>query len=265
MAKIRDIQSLSDKRGWPIDMVGIKGLALPVYIATKNRSFQQVQASINFFVNLSQNTRGTHMSRFVEILNSRHFQELNFSKLMEVAGQAKKSLGATEAYLEVAFTFFANKISPISKKKSLMDYQCRIISRVNSADSEQRIILEVPVTLLCPCSKEISKYSAHNQRAIVTVSLLVAGEISLEDLVSMVEKESSCQIYPLLKRPDEKHVTERSYENPKFVEDVVRDVASRMKGVDQVTSFSVECESFESVHNHSAYAKINFQKKEEKC
>ncbi|MBI2599670.1 GTP cyclohydrolase I FolE2, partial [Candidatus Daviesbacteria bacterium] len=160
------------------------------------------------------------------------------------------------AYLEVSFTYLIEKKSPVSKKYSFLDYECKVAAKVNSGDYEQRLTVKVPVLLLCPCSKAISKLNAHSQRATVTVEADFIGEFWIEDLIRLIEKEGSSEIYPLLKRADEKYVTERSYDNPKFVEDIVRDIALRLKKTAVIQSFIIECESYESIHNHNAYAKF---------
>ena len=196
------------------------------------------------------------MSRFIEILYRNHLNHLTLRSLKKIASEAKKKLKAENAHLEVAFTYLVEKKSPISKKYSFVDYECKIISKVNCGDYEQRLIVKVPVLLLCPCSKAISKYNAHNQRAIVTVDTDLIDKFWIEDLIRLVEKEGSCELYPVLKRPDEKYVTEKSYENPKFVEDIVRDIALKLKNVASVRAFTVECESYESIHNHNAFAKL---------
>jgi len=254
--RLEDLQSQNDGRGLPLELVGITKLALPLLIPSKNGNSKQVNALVSFFTDLPQHSRGTHMSRFVEILYENHLNHLTLKTLKKIANEAKKKLKAENAYLEVAFTYLVKKQSPISKKYSFVDYECIVISRVNYGDHEQRLIVKVPVLLLCPCSKAISKYNAHNQRAIVTVDADLIDKFWIEDLIKMVEREGSSEVYPLLKRPDEKYVTEKSYENPKFVEDIVRDIALELKKIDSIQSFNVECESYESIHNHNAYAKF---------
>lgn len=254
---MQDIQSLNDNRDLPLEFVGIKKLALPLYIAGKNGKHQQVNSLINFYTGLSSKSRGTHMSRFVEALYENRDNHLTFERLSGIAHEIKKKLKAKNAYLEISFTYFIKKMSPISKKHSLANYECTMMSEVNCENHVRKLIVRVPVMLLCPCSKAISKFNAHNQRALVTLEADLVGNLWIEDLVTLVEKEGSSEIYPLLKRPDEKFVTEESYNNPKFVEDIVRDIALKLKGNSKIQSFSVECESYESVHNHNAYAKIS--------
>lgn len=251
---MKDIQKLKDKRGLRLDRVGITKIALPLLIPHEKKT-QQVTASVNFFADLHPSLKGHHMSRFVEILFRNRENHLTFENLQSIASEAKKELQADNAYLEISFTYFMQKEAPVSKKSSFVDYECKIYSRVNSGDSEQRMIVKVPVMLLCPCSKAISKYNAHNQRSIITVDAVVGGDVWIDDLIKLIEKNGSCEIYPVLKRPDEKYVTEKSYENPKFVEDAVRDTALSIKKHKNIHSFTVECESFESIHNHNAYAR----------
>lgn len=252
---LQDIQNQKDTRGLAIEQVGITKLALPVLIPSKDGNAKQVNAFISFFTDLPHDSKGTHMSRFLEILYKNHKNHFTLQLLKLIASEAKKKLKTQNAYLEVYFTYFIKKQSPVSKKYSFMDYECKVMTKVNCKDREQRLIVKVPVLLLCPCSKAISKYNAHNQRAIVTVDINLIGKVWMEDLISLIEKEGSCEIYPLLKRPDEKYVTEKSYDNPKFVEDIVRDIALDLKKISKVHSFIIECESFESIHNHNAYAK----------
>jgi GTP cyclohydrolase I len=253
---LKDLQSQSDNRGLPLELVGITKLALPLLVPSKNGESKHVNALVSFFTDLPHDNRGTHMSRFVEILYKNRLNHLTLQTLKKIASEAKKKLKAENAYLEVAFTYLIEKQSPISKKYSFVDYECKVISKVNCGDYEQRLIVRVPVLLLCPCSKAISKYNAHNQRAIVTVDADLIDKFWIEDLIKLIEKEGSSEVYPLLKRPDEKYVTEKSYENPKFVEDVVRDIASKLKNIASIRSFNVECESYESIHNHNAYARF---------
>lgn len=253
---LEDLQSQNDNRGISLGLVGITKLALPLLIPSKNGDPKQVNATVSFFTDLSHHSRGIHMSRFVEILYRNCLNHLTFQALQLIASEAKERLETNNAYLEVSFTYLIKKQSPVSKKYGFVDYECKMISKVSGGDCEQRLIVKVPVLLLCPCSKAISKYNAHNQRAMVTVDADLIDKFWIEDLIKLVEKEGSCEVYPLLKRPDEKYVTEKSYKNPKFVEDVVRDVALKLEKIPSVKSFIVECESYESIHNHNAYARF---------
>lgn len=251
-----DIQNQNDIRQIPLEMVGIKNIALPLLIPTKSGKPQNTIGFVSFFTNLSHNNKGVHMSRFVEILYKNHHNHLTFQQLKHIASEAKKELKAENAYLEMSFIYLIDKKSPVSKKYSFLDYECKVTSKVNSSNYERRLTVKVPVLLLCPCSKSISKFNAHNQRATVTVEVDLTGEFWIEDLIRLVEKEGSSEIYPLLKRTDEKYVTERSYEDPKFVEDIVRDITLKLKKTAGIQSFIVECESYESIHNHNAYARF---------
>lgn len=251
---MQDIQSQRDRRGLYLDRVGITKVHLPLLVAYKKQT-QQVTATVNFFVDLSHLIKGHHLSRFVEILFKNKENHLTFENLKSIAGEAKKKLRAENASLEISFMYFIKKKAPVTKKISFIGYKSKIYLRVNSTDSEQRMIVKVPVILLCPCSKAISKYGAHNQRSIITVDALVKGDIWIDDLIKLIEKNGSCEVYPVLKRPDEKFVTEKSYENPKFVEDAVRDTVLAIKKNKNIHSFVVECESYESIHNHNAYAR----------
>lgn len=196
------------------------------------------------------------MSRFVEILYRNRLNHLTLKTLKKITNEAKKKLKAKNVHIEIAFTYIVEKQSPVSKKYSFIDYECKIISKVNCGDYEQRLIVKVPVLLLCPCSKAISMFNAHNQRAIVKVDVDLIDKFLIEDLIKLIEKEGSCELYSILKRTDEKYVTEKSYENPKFVEDIVRDIALKLKAIDSIRSFTVECESYESIHNHNTYVKF---------
>lgn len=253
---MEDIQNLRDNRKLPIERVGIKDLIIPLLIRTRSSATQKVISSINFFASLPHNFKGTHMSRFIEVLYSKKDYNFDLDLLRKVAEEARKKLKAKNAYLEVSFVYFIEKQSPVSKKKSLMDYRCKIVTRIGSSECEQILTVKVPILLLCPCSKAISQFNAHNQRGEVTVTVTTNAPLWIEDLVDLIESEGSSEVYALLKRSDEKYVTEKAYQNPKFVEDIARDIALKLRSLNKIKSFSVECESFESIHNHNAYAKI---------
>ncbi|MCU0971557.1 MAG: GTP cyclohydrolase FolE2, partial [Gammaproteobacteria bacterium] len=216
-------------------------------------------ATFNMYVFLPHNFKGTHMSRFVQILN-KHEREITVESfkdmLVEMAGRLESEAG----HIEMSFPFFVNKKAPVTGVKSLMDYQVTLIGEIKNGVPAMFIKVVVPVTSLCPCSKEISDYGAHNQRSHVTVSVRTRDFVWIEELIELVEKEASCELFGLLKRPDEKYVTERAYNNPKFVEDMVRDVARRLNADDRIGAYVVESENFESIHNHSAYALIEHDK-----
>ncbi len=251
-----DIQNQPDFRNIPIDKVGIKGLKYPVKVMDKIRGTQTTVADISMYVDLPHQCKGTHMSRFVEILNQSR-NRVSLESLTATLGDMKTILGAESSHIEISFPYFIEKTAPSSRYKGLMDYTCSIMGS-SDKDNNTDIILKVavPVTSVCPCSKEISEYGAHNQRGEVLVSTRFSKLIWIEDIVDIVEAAASCEIYSVLKREDEKFVTEKAYNNPKFVEDIVRDVAKPLMNDSNITWFSVSAENFESIHNHSAYAYI---------
>ena len=253
--EIEDVQNIKDKRHIAIDKVGIKDIRHPVIVSDRTTGEQNTIANFNMYVNLPHQFKGTHMSRFVEILNQ-HEREITVKSFREMMGEMTERLQAESGYVEMEFPYFVNKEAPISKVKSLMDYQVTFIGEITGDETTITVKVIVPVTSLCPCSKNISDYGAHNQRSHVTLTVRVDTFIWIEDLIDLVEEEASCQIYGLLKRPDEKYVTERAYDNPKFVEDMVRDIAARLNEDDRINAYTVESENFESIHNHSAYALI---------
>ncbi|WP_289283550.1 GTP cyclohydrolase FolE2, partial [Methylophaga sp. UBA5088] len=236
--------------------VGIKDIKHPVKVSDRTTGEQHTIANFNMYVNLPHQFKGTHMSRIVEILNQ-HEREITVKSFREMLGQMTERLDAESGYIEMNFPYFVNKEAPISKVKSLMDYDVTFIGEITGATTMMTVKVVVPVTSLCPCSKNISDYGAHNQRSHVTLTVRVESFVWIEDLIDLVEKEASCEIFGLLKRPDEKYVTERAYDNPKFVEDMVRDIAARLNQDSRITAYTVESENFESIHNHSAYALIS--------
>jgi GTP cyclohydrolase I len=256
---IADVQSTPDLRHLPIDKVGIKDIRHPVLVKDRSQGVQHTIASFNMYVELPHNFKGTHMSRFVEILNS-HDMEISVESFRDMLAEMRRRLEANTGHIEMSFPYFINKAAPISGVKSLMDYQVAFVGEITGDKNVMTIKVVVPVTSLCPCSKEISQYGAHNQRSHVTLTVRTNTFVWIEDLIDLVENQASCQLYGLLKRPDEKYVTEKAYENPKFVEDMVRDVAARLNADDRIDAYVVESENFESIHNHSAYAMIKKDK-----
>ena len=277
---LKDVQNLKDKRGIAIDKVGIKNLHYPISVLDKTKSFQHTVADINMYVDLPHYFKGTHMSRFLEVLNE-HRGEISIVSFPDILRKIKKVLNAGSASVEIEFPYFIEKAAPVSGKKSLMEYVCyyngTIKNKARNDKSEKasdfksdafsagieeneesviKIGVKVPVNTLCPCSKEISKYGAHNQRGMVSVSLEFSKLIWFEDIIADVESCASSPIYSLLKREDERFLTEHAYENPMFVEDVARCVAGIMKKNKNIKWFRVEAENFESIHNHNAYAMI---------
>ncbi len=249
-----DIQSQHDPRKIPIDKVGVKNLSYPITVIDKANGFQHTVSSINMYVDLPHRFRGTHMSRFVEILN-KHHRELHIDTIGEVLQQMKTKLHAEEAHMEVSFPYFVEKSAPVTRAKSLMEYRCTY--QVTLREKEDFILgVEVPVTTLCPCSKELSERGAHNQRSLVRIQIRYHGFIWIEELIDLAESSASSPLYALLKRKDEKAVTERAYDNPMFVEDVVREVAKKLDIDPRISWYHVQSENMESIHNHSAYASI---------
>ena len=252
---IADVQNKPDTRRIPINKVGIKHIRHPVRVSDRNGGEQHTIAMFNMYVDLPHNFKGTHMSRFVEILNL-HEREITVASFKDMLTEMTHKLDARSGHIEMRFSYFVNKKAPVSGVESLLDYDVTFIGELNGKEAHMDIHVVVPVTSLCPCSKEISNYGAHNQRSHVTVSARIQGFVWIEELIDIVESEASCEVYGLLKRPDEKYVTERAYDNPKFVEDMVRDVAHRLEQDDRIISYVVESKNFESIHNHSAYALV---------
>lgn len=257
---MKDVQSQQDDRNIPIDKVGVKNLRYPITVLDRKNSRQHTVATINMYVDLPHSTKGTHMSRFVELLHLFR-PEISLKGIANVLSEMKAHLNAASAHVEVTFPYFIEKHAPVSGAPGLMDYTCRILG---SSDASEKIDIVseviVPISSVCPCSKEISEMGAHNQRGEVRLSTRFKKFIWLEDMIRLVESCSSCEVYSILKRVDEKYVTEKGFDNPKFVEDVVRDIAMRLDEDPNITWFSVSAENFESIHNHSAYAYIVRQK-----
>ena len=253
---MKDIQNQRDYRNIPIDKVGIKNLRYPITVRDRRDGFQHTVATINMYVDLPHKNRGTHMSRFVEMLHILQ-PEVSLKTFSVTLEQMKKYLNAASAHIEITFPYFIEKRAPVSNSPGLMDYTCTI-SGTSDPNDDIDLISEVivPISSVCPCSKEISEVGAHNQRGEVRLSIRFKKFIWIEDMIELVEESASCDVYSVLKRVDEKHVTEKGFTNPKFVEDIVRDIAKRLKKDTNITWFSVSAENFESIHNHSAYAHI---------
>ena len=253
---MKDIQNQRDYRNIPIDKVGIKNLQYPITVLDRRNNFQHTVAVINMYVDLPHKYKGTHMSRFVEMLHLFR-PEVSLKKISVILEEMKKHLNAESANIEVTFPYFIEKKSPVSNSPGLMDYTCRFIGSSDPngiVDLVSEVI--VPISSVCPCSMEISEMGAHNQRGQVRLSTRFHKFIWIEDMVELVEGCASCEVYSVLKRVDEKHVTEKAFSNPKFVEDIVRDIAEKLKEDSNITWFSGSAENFESIHNHSAYASI---------
>ena len=260
-SEIQDTQGLPDQRRIPINKVGIKDIRHPVRVKDRSRGEQHTLARFNAYVDLPQQFKGTHMSRFVEILNE-HEREISVESFRAILEEMQARLEAEQAHLEMAFPYFVTKQAPVSGAESLMDYEVTLRGHLGPTDYQIIIEVNVPVTSLCPCSKSISDYGAHNQRSNVNLKVRAEDFVWVEDLVELVEAEASCDLYGVLKRPDEKYVTEHAYDNPKFVEDMVRDIARRLEDDARILWYSVGAENFESIHNHSAYALIERDKAE---
>ena len=254
-SKLHDKQSERDYRELRIDKVGVRGLRFPIQIRDKAHALQNTVATIGMFVDLPKEFKGTHMSRFIEVLNA-HGNIVHVDNITDILHEMQKKLHATTSHLEMEFPFFLSKTAPVSGKESVMDYTARFDAAACGNEIDFVLTVKAKVTTLCPCSKAISAYGAHNQRGEVTVQIRSAKAIWIEDLIAIVESSASAELFSLLKRQDEKAVTERAYENPVFVEDLVRNVALRLNAHADVTWYRVEAENFESIHNHNAYACI---------
>jgi GTP cyclohydrolase IB len=258
VTEIEDVQSRADTRRLPINRVGIKDISHPVRVRDRSAGEQHTVANFNMYVSLPHNFKGTHMSRFVEILHTE--REISVESFRAMLGTMTERLEADTGHVEMSFPFFVMKKAPISGVESLMNYQATLIGERRDGHTEMWVRVVVPVTSLCPCSKKISDYGAHNQRSHVTIKAKLRTHMWIEELIEVAESEASSELYGILKRPDEKYVTERAYDNPKFVEDMVRDVATRLNADDRIAAYVVESENFESIHNHSAYALIERDK-----
>jgi len=255
ITKLDDKQSERDTRELRIDKVGVRGLRFPVQVRDKKRSFQNTVATVGMFVDLPKEFKGTHMSRFVEVLNA-HGSIIHVENISEILSSLQKKLHAATSHLEIEFPYFMTKVSPVSRQESLMDYIARFDAAASGSEIDFVLTVKAKVTTLCPCSKAISKHGAHNQRGEVTVAIRSNKSVWIEDLIRVIEDSASSELYALLKRQDEKAVTERAYENPVFVEDLVRNVALCLNADKRVNWYKVEAENFESIHNHNAYACI---------
>ena len=256
---IDDVQGRPDTRQIPINKVGIKDIYHPVRVLDRSGGEQHTIANFNMYVNLPHNFKGTHMSRFVEILNS-YEKEISVTSFQQMLSEMTTRLDATSGHIEMSFPYFVTKRAPVSGVESLLDYQASLLGSIHNGAAVISLKVVVPVTSLCPCSKRISDYGAHNQRSHVTITARIDGFVWLEELIDVAEQEASCELFGILKRPDEKYVTERAYDNPKFVEDMVRDIAVRLNADPRIRGYSVESENFESIHNHSAYARVEHDK-----
>lgn len=251
-----DVQSSADKRNVELDKVGVKNVRLPLKIKDRSVDYQYVSADVDCFVNLPHNFRGTHMSRFIEVLNKHRVSVFSAKVVEKILVDLKKKLDSGSSHIVVRFPYFIEKVSPVSGSESMMAYDCAFYGDFCESFSFM-IEVKVPISTLCPCSKEISVDGAHNQRGVVTVLVRCVDFVWIEEIVEMVERSCSCDVFSLLKRSDEKFVTEKMYDNPMFVEDVVREVVLKLKKDERISGFKVECENFESIHAHNAYAMVD--------
>jgi GTP cyclohydrolase IB len=258
LAEVEDVQGRADTRRLPINRVGVKDIRHPVRVKDRSAGEQHTIATFNMYVSLPHNFKGTHMSRFVEILHTE--REISVESFRAMLATMTERLEADVGHIEMSFPFFVMKRAPVSGVESLMDYHASLIGERRNGETQMWVKVVVPVTSLCPCSKRISDYGAHNQRSHVTITARLRHHMWIEELIEVAESEASCELYGILKRPDEKYVTERAYDNPKFVEDMVRDVATRLNADERIAAYVVESENFESIHNHSAYALIERDK-----
>ncbi len=263
---MHDVQSLSDTREIPIDRVGVCDLKYPIIVMDRENRNQSTTARLSLSVNLPREFKGTHMSRFIEILNA-HRGEITMRTLPAILQKLKDRLDAQSAHIEVQFPYFLERSAPVSGARALMDYECVFTGEMNGATSDFVLGVRIPVTSLCPCSKAISEYGAHNQRGYVTVEVrsrqgegTIPELVWIEELVEYAETSASAPLYPLLKREDERHVTMQAYDKPAFVEDVVRDVAIRLQNDERIVWFKVHALNQESIHNHNAFAQIEWSR-----
>ena len=253
-APLVDVQANPDERQVPIARVGVKNIRFPIAVRDRRQTAQYTVGTIEMSVDLPQQFKGTHMSRFMEILNS-YDGEVSVEAIPGILRIMRRRLAAETAHLRASFPYFMEKRAPVTDVAGLMSYDCTFDASLGS-EEDFVLTVEVPIATLCPCSREISARGAHNQRGLVTLQARFEGELWIEELVELVEDSASCGLYPVLKRADEKWVTERAYDNPRFVEDLVREITVRLRAVERVTWFHVHVVNFESIHEHDAYAQV---------
>ncbi len=256
--EIPDVQGHADTREIAIQRVGIKDLRHPITVHDRSGA-QHTVATVTMAVHLPEHLKGTHMSRFVQILNEQEFN-LSVDYFRSMLAEMRQRLESESGYVEMTFPFFVRKKAPVTGVESVLDYSVTFMGEIDGDQTQINVKLVAPVTSLCPCSKKISDYGAHNQRSHVTINARIEGEFCIEELIELAEKEASCELYSLLKRPDEKYVTEKAYDNPKFVEDMIRDIACQLNKEERIRAYCLEVENFEAIHNHSAYAMIELDK-----
>ena len=255
---LADIQSTIDERNIPIDRVGVRKVKYPMHVRERDNGMQHTVGEFTLTVDLPHEYKGTHMSRFLEVLGE-HNHDLSPETIPDILTQLRGRLNAESAHLDVRFIFFREKAAPVTGKVGMMGYECGF-SATGGAKNDFELVLIVPVATLCPCSREISDRGAHNQRGYVSVRVRPQGLLWLEEVIDMIEAAGSCALYPVLKRPDEKWVTERAYDNPRFVEDLVREVALAFDREARILAYEIEVENHESIHDHNAYAYLKREK-----
>jgi GTP cyclohydrolase I len=258
-ASLSDVQGRTDTRNIPIDKVGVRQITYPISLPTRDGGEQHTVATISMFVSLPHHQKGTHMSRFLEVLHD-HTQEISPRQIRHICRDIREKLAAEDAHLECSFTYFISKPAPVTGLPGKMGFPVRFEA---SSDGKDDFIMSVrvPAASLCPCSKEISAYGAHNQRCEIEARIRFKGMLWIEELVEMCESAASSPVFPVLKRPDEKFVTELAYDNPKFVEDIVRDLAVRLDQDERIFWYAITSENFESIHSHNAYAYVEKDKR----
>ncbi len=260
---MKDVQNLPPDQSIKIDKVGIKGLRYPIVVLDRKNQRQHTVAEVSMFVELPENFKGTHMSRFVEILNE-NWKDIQVKKIKKILKVMKERLNASASHMVISFPYFLEKQAPVTGTPSLLSYDVTIYGSSYPDLDDFIYKVEVPVTSLCPCSKEISDYGAHNQRSVISLSVRTSSFVWLEELIRIAETSASCELFTLLKREDEKYVTEYAYDHPMFVEDIVREVSAKCEKDTRIIWYAVSSENFESIHNHNAFAYIERWKDEEK-
>ncbi|AKP74299.2 GTP cyclohydrolase FolE2 [Piscirickettsia salmonis] len=260
-SSIADIQNLEDPRNIPINHVGIRQVRHPIQISDRSHAVLGTVGTFKMYVDLPAHIKGTHMSRFIALLHEHEQTAYSVQNFNQLTLAMTERLQAQKGLIEMQFTYFRKKTAPISQQQSYLDYEVTFLGKADGNNAQTNLRVVIPVTSLCPCSKAISKYGAHNQRSHITVEIETCDLVWVDDLIELAEAQASSELYGLIKRADEKYVTETAYENPKFVEDLVRDVAEQLNHDQRISAYKVESENFESIHNHSAYAVIEQRKK----
>ncbi|MBN2551907.1 MAG: GTP cyclohydrolase I FolE2 [Spirochaetales bacterium] len=252
---MKDVQNQHDPRRIEIQKVGVKDVKYPISVLDKKNQTQQTVATINMYADLPHDFKGTHMSRFIDVVNE-YYVDISMNNFLEMLDKVRMLLDASRAYGEVIFPYFIEKQAPVSGERSMMEYVCEYVGEVSDQYKHFYVGIQVPITTVCPCSQEISDFGAHNQRGMVRLKLLFDKFFWIEDIISIAEQSGSSEVYTLLKREDEKYITEQAFKRPRFVEDVVREVTQKLEETGEFRWFSVEAENYESIHNHSAYAYV---------